>query len=80
MSRIDARQHAARVLPARSDVPADPARRDAVLIKIMGSDPPQPYGLGGSKSMISRYWLVGFCRNTRYLMRTPIARSTRRAA
>jgi 2-methylaconitate cis-trans-isomerase PrpF len=42
-----------------SDLPADPARRDAVLVKIMGSpDPLQLDGLGGGKSLTSKVAIV----------------------
>ncbi len=42
-----------------SDLPADPARRDAVLMKIMGSpDPLQLNGLGGGKSVTSKTAIV----------------------
>lgn len=42
-----------------SDLPADPARRDAVLMKIMGSpDPLQLDGLGGGKSLTSKVAIV----------------------
>jgi 2-methylaconitate cis-trans-isomerase PrpF len=42
-----------------SDLPADAARRDAVLIKIMGSpDPLQLDGLGGGKSLTSKVAIV----------------------
>lgn len=42
-----------------SDLPADPARRDAVLTRIMGSpDPLQLDGLGGGKSLTSKVAIV----------------------
>jgi 2-methylaconitate cis-trans-isomerase PrpF len=42
-----------------SDLPADAARRDAVLMKIMGSpDPLQLDGLGGGKSLTSKVAIV----------------------
>lgn len=42
-----------------SDLPADPARRDAVLMRIMGSpDPLQLDGLGGGKSITSKVAIV----------------------
>ena len=42
-----------------SDLPADPVRRDAVLMKIMGSpDPLQLNGLGGGKSVTSKTAIV----------------------
>jgi hypothetical protein len=42
-----------------SDLPADPARRDAVLMRIMGSpDPLQLDGLGGGKSLTSKVAIV----------------------
>ena len=46
-----------------SDLPADPARRDAVLMKIMGSpDPLQLNGLGGGKSVTSKTAIVSRSR------------------
>jgi 4-oxalomesaconate tautomerase len=42
-----------------SDLPSDPARRDAVLLRIMGSpDPLQLDGLGGGKSVTSKSAIV----------------------
>jgi 4-oxalomesaconate tautomerase len=42
-----------------SDLPADPARRDAVLVRVMGSpDPLQLDGLGGGKSITSKVAIV----------------------
>jgi 4-oxalomesaconate tautomerase len=42
-----------------SDLPADPKRRDAVLMRIMGSpDPLQLDGLGGGKSVTSKTAIV----------------------
>ena len=46
-----------------SDLPADTARRDAVLMKIMGSpDPLQLNGLGGGKSVTSKTAIVSRSR------------------
>ena len=42
-----------------SDLPSDPARRDAVLIQMMGSpDPMQLDGLGGGKSVTSKTAII----------------------
>jgi 4-oxalomesaconate tautomerase len=46
-----------------ADLPAEPARRDAVLMRIMGSpDPLQLDGLGGGKSLTSKVAIVSRSR------------------